>query len=217
MRWNGQAVTRLLLIIASVILAGVLYARLPNPVPTHWNVKGVANGFTPKPWGAFLMPLVMGGLWLLFAVLPRISPRGFALSPFARVYDLLQTLILAFLAFVNALALLTAAGVRLSIQRWIIAGVGLLLAVLGNYLGKVTRNFFIGVRTPWTLASDEVWLRTHRLAGKLFVMAGLAMFAMGLAGAPISLVLAPIVLAGVVSVVASLVLYKRIEGFRESA
>ncbi len=159
------------------------------------------------------MPFMMAGVALLLAVLPRISPRGFALSPFVRVYDVLQTVVVAFFAFVNGVALLTAAGVRLSMDRWIFAGLGLLLAVLGNPLGKTTKNFFFGVRTPWTLASDEVWLRTRRLAGKLFVAAGLLVFAASLAGGSVPLLAAPIVLAGIVSVVASFVFYRRIEGF----
>jgi uncharacterized membrane protein len=214
MKWTAQAVTRSLLVVVSAAFATVLYPRLPDPVPTHWNASGAADGFTPKPWGAFLMPLVMAGVALLLAVLPRISPRGFALSPFARVYDVLQTAVVAFLAFVNAIALLTAAGVGLSMERWIFAGTGLLLAVVGNFLGKITKNFFVGVRTPWTLASDEVWLRTHRLAGKLFVVAGFVVFASSVAGGSVPLLIAPIALAAIVSVVASFIFYRRIEGFR---
>ena len=213
MKWTGQVVTRILLILVAAAFAAVLYPRLPDPVPTHWDASGVANGFTPKPWGVFLLPLMMVAVALLLALLPRISPRGFALSPFARVYDILQTVVLAFFVFVNGVTLLAAAGAQLSLERWIFAGVGLLLAIIGNFFGKVTKNFFVGVRTPWTLASDEVWLRTHRLAGKLFVAAGLAVFVMGCAGAPVLLLTAPILAAAIVSVVSSFVFYRRIEGF----
>lgn len=213
MKWTGQVVTRVLLIVMSAVFAVALYPRLPDPMPTHWNWSGAADGFMPKPWGVFLISFMMAGVALLLAVLPRISPRGFALSPFVRVYDVLQTVVVAFFAFVNGVALLTAADVRLSMDRWIFAGLGLLLAVLGNLLGKTTKNFFFGVRTPWTLASDEVWLRTHRLAGKLFVAAGFLVFAASLAGGSVPLLAAPIILAGIVSVVASFVFYRRIEGF----
>jgi uncharacterized membrane protein len=213
MKWTGQVVTRVLLIVMSAVLAGALYPRLPDRMPTHWDMNGVADGFMPKAWGVFLMPFMVAGVALLLAVLPRISPRGFALASFVRVYDFLQTVVVAFLAFINAIVLLAAAGVRVSMERWIFAALGLLLAVLGNLFGKTTRNFFFGVRTPWTLASDEVWLRTHRLAGKLFVAAGLLMFAASLAGGSVLLLVTPIILAGIVSVVASFVFYRRLEGF----
>jgi uncharacterized membrane protein len=99
--------------------------------------------------------------------------------------------------------------------RGIEAGIGLLLAVVGNFLGKVTRNFFVGIRTPWTLASEEVWMRTHRLGGRLFVLAGLAMFALALAGGgPIAMIVV-VGAAALVSVVASYFIYRRIEGFKE--
>ena len=94
------------------------------------------------------------------------------------------------------------------------AAVGILLAVLGNFLGKVTRNFFVGIRTPWTLASDEVWYKTHRLGGKLFVLAGLAVFVLSLAGAGPIAVGVVIGAAALISVVASYLFYRRIEGFK---
>ena len=106
-------------------------------------------------------------------------------------------------------------GKPVDMTRGVEAGIGLLLAVVGNFFGKLTRNFFVGIRTPWTLASDEVWMRTHRLAGKLFVVAGLAMFVLALAGAgPISMMIV-VGAAALVSVVASYVFYRRIEGFKE--
>src|SRR5262249_43685722 len=97
------------------------------------------------------------------------------------------------------------------------AAVGVLLVVLGNFLGKVTRNFFVGIRTPWTLASEEVWFKTHRLGGKLFVFAGLATFALGLAGAGGLVVRLGLPARGLALAGASYVFYRRIEGFRAEA
>jgi uncharacterized membrane protein len=200
------------LVILAFVAAAALYDRLPACVPIHWNARGEANGFAPKSWGAFLMPGVMAGSYLLLLVVPRISPRGFAIQRFQRVFEIFQTAILAFLLLTTVLILLAGVGVKVPMDRTIYAGVGLLFVVLGNFMGKVTRNFFVGIRTPWTLASDEVWLRTHRLGGKLFVLAGLGLCVSGLLRGGLIPLLAAVVIAGVVPVIYSYVLYRRIEG-----
>src|SRR5262245_992258 len=156
----------------------------------------------------------MASVFLIFLALPAISPKGFRFEGFRAVWGVLQAAILGVLFFLHALALLAAMGKPVDMPRGAGAAVGLLIAVLGNFLGKVTRNFFVGIRTPWTLASDEVWFKTHRLGGKLFVIAGLATFVLALAGAsPIALGVV-IGAAALISVVASYVFYRRIEGFR---
>jgi uncharacterized membrane protein len=192
-------------------LAGALYGRLPRAVPTHWNLHGQADSFVAKPWGPFVLPLVMTGLYAVLAVLPRISPRGFRMESFARVYGIVRTSVLAFLLVLTALSLISAMGAPLGHDRTIGVAVGLLFVVLGNLMGKVRRNFFVGIRTPWTLASEEVWLRTHRLGGKLFVLAGLAAIVIGLAGGGMPVLLAILLTAAFVPAVYSYVLYRRIE------
>ena len=95
----------------------------------------------------------------------------------------------------------------------IFVGIGLLLVLLGNYMGKLRKNFFIGVRTPWTLASDEVWARTHRLTGWLWAAAGLALAIDGLLGANVVVFLVVILVAILTPPIYSFLLYRRIEGF----
>ena len=204
------------LVLLAAALAAGLYGRLPEAVPTHWNLQGQADGFTPKPWGPFLMPLMMAGTLVLLQVLPRISPRGFGVEGFRRSYELVQLAVLAFLLLVTALTLLAGVGVPFSMERALLAATGLLFVVLGNFMGKFTRNFFVGIRTPWTLASEEVWLRTHRLGGKLFVLAGAFQFLAGLAGGgPVPLV-ASLVVAALIPAAYSYVLYRRLEGFPDA-
>jgi len=108
--------------------------------------------------------------------------------------------------------LLAGAGYALPIPAIAMLAVGVLLMVLGNYMGKLRKNFFIGIRTPWTLASDAVWERTHRLAGWLFVLAGVVVVAGVLLGAAIWLPLAAIVAATLIPVVYSLWIYRRLDG-----
>lgn len=206
-------VVGILFIVAAFGVSAGLYQNLPDPVPTHWNLEGKPDGFMPKPLGAFIMPLMMAGVYLLFLLLPKISPRGFRIDRFADTWMTVCNLTLAFLCFVGLIALLSASGVPVPMDRAIPAAVGLLLAVLGNFMGKFTRNFFAGIRTPWTLASEEVWLRTHRLGGKLFLFGGLLIVAASLLGAGHAALVAIVVVMVLVPVVYSYWIYRRLEGF----
>ncbi|HEY0839683.1 MAG TPA: SdpI family protein [Vulgatibacter sp.] len=201
-------------VLLSFGVAAALYGRLPESVPTHWNASGVADGFTPKPWGAFLMPLTMLGIWVLLLVLPRISPRGFRFDRFRGTWEILLAAIMAFFFLLTVLVLLAGTGAPLPMDRAIQAAAGLLFVVMGNFMGKVTKNFFVGVRTPWTLANDEVWLRTNRLAGKLFVLAGIVIFVSGLLGGGVPVLVGAAIVAAGIPAVYSYVIYRRIVGFK---
>src|SRR5262249_30159862 len=196
------------------VVNAVLYPRLPERVPTHWGLDGQPDKYTDKPWGPVVLPLVMAGLYLVLSVLPAISPRGYRMEKFKQAFDVIRAAILGFLFLVMVFADLAALGASIPVHRFILAAVGLLLVVLGNYMGKVTKNFFVGIRTPWTLASDEVWLRTPRVGGKLFVAAGLLLIVGALAGLGLVPGIVAIAIASLVPVIYSYVLYRRIEGFK---
>jgi uncharacterized membrane protein len=215
MKLQRGEVLALVLIVVALLMSVLVYGRLPERIPTHWNVHGEVNAYSSKAFGAFFMPVVMAGLFLLFLALPAISPRGFRFESFRSVWGILQCAILGLLLLVHALMLFAALGKPVDVPRGVEAGVGLLIAVLGNFLGKVSRNFFVGIRTPWTLASEEVWLRTHRLGGRLFVLGGLAMFVLALAGAGPIATTVPLIAAALISVAASYFIYRRVEGFKE--
>jgi|SRR5580700_3756570 uncharacterized membrane protein len=200
----------LILVLAGFALTAALYGQMPDPVPTHWNLRGVADGFTPKPWGPFLMPLTNAGVLGLMLGLRAFAPREMPVERFARVYTVLTAAVVAFLALVEALTSLAALGVAVNMSRALGLGTGLLFVVLGNFMGKLTRNFFVGIRTPWTLVSDEVWLRTHRLGGKLFVAAGVVTLAAAFTDAGLHVMLAAVLTAALVSAVYSYVVYRKL-------
>jgi uncharacterized membrane protein len=202
----------LLFVVAGFAVVLPAYAGLPDPMPSHWNAAGQVNGWLPKFWGAFLIPIMMAVLWLIFLVLPRISPRGFEMEPFLRAWGVLKVTVLGLMLMLDVLILRAATHSGELSQTAMFVGMGILFVVIGNLLGKVTRNFFVGIRTPWTLASEEVWNRTHRLAGKLIVVAGLVVVANALVGFKVWVLIAAIGLATLIPVVYSYVLYKRIEG-----
>jgi uncharacterized membrane protein len=205
----------LLLCAAALACAAWLYPQLPDPVPTHWDAAGRINGYTPKPWGAFLLPLGMLCLWIMFLVLPRIAPKGYRLDTFSGAYAAIQLAVMGMMLLMTLLVLLQAAGKPVQIGRVAPMGVGLLLLVLvlGNYMGKLRKNFFIGIRTPWTLASDEVWARTHRLGGWLLVAAGLICIVGAALDLGIGLLIGAVALALLIPAVYSYLLYRRLEGF----
>ncbi len=205
----------LCLIIITLLVAVViyLYPVLPEKIPTHWNAAGEIDGYMAKPWGAFLMPLIAAVIFLVMKLIPMISPKGFRTDEFRPVVNIFQVTLVAFMAAIGLLTLLAAMGVNAPVDILVVSGVGLLLIILGNFMSKVRKNFFIGIRTPWTLASDEVWSRTHRLGGRLLMLAGLFM----LVGAPLKiqseLTVLVVTVFALTPVIYSYFLYRKLEGF----
>ena len=206
-----------LFVVTTIAMAAYLYPGLPEQIPTHWNAAGEVDDYTAKPWGVILLPLSAVGCWIIMKLIPAISPKGFRVDGFRDVVNVFQVVLVGFMSIVAVLVLLEAGGIDVRINYVVQIGVGLLFVVLGNYLGKVRKNFFIGIRTPWTLASDEVWARTHRLAGWLFALGGLVIIAGGFLGIPPYGLIVVLVVVAVIPIVYSFVAYKRIEGFTDTA
>jgi len=162
-------------LILIVILAGVfLWSRLPDPMASHWNETDQVDGYMGKFWGTFLLPGMMIGLTLLFLAIPSIDPLKKNIADFRGWFNLFIVLFNLFMAFVHGLTLawnLGHTGIRMSVAM--LPAMGLLFILIGLMIRKAKRNYFIGIRTPWTLANDVVWEKTHRLGSKLFIAAGI--------------------------------------------
>ena len=201
----------ILLTVAAFVATLIAYPHLPNLVPTHWNFKGQADDYSAK-WALFLLgPASMAGLMVLFRFLPWLSPKHWEVDTFRSTYLYIMLVLLCMLAYFNGLILWAGFGRPINVGRAIIGGFCLLFALLGNVLGKVRRNFYIGVRTPWALANERVWNATHRFAAKTFVVGGLlglALTAVGVDGWP---TLASLMAGALIPVVYSLVFYKQLE------
>jgi uncharacterized membrane protein len=199
------------LILLAFFVPIVAYDRMPASVPTHWDTSGQADGWMSKPWGAFVMPGATALVFALLLLLPRIFPRGFRMDQFASAYETTLLTIVAFLAFISTLVTLAQVGIPVPMERAVRSGAGMLFIVIGNLMGKLRRNFFIGIRTPWTLASEEVWLRTHRLGGKLFVLAGFVVFVSALVATHgTAIVIVAVSIAALVPSAYSFWLYRRL-------
>lgn len=164
----------ILLILGSLALGLYLYPQLPDKLPSHWNIRGEVDGWTGKDFAVWFFPLLNLGLYFLFLLLPRLDPRRDNYPRFSGAYRLLRIFILLFLTLIYLLTLLYAVGYPIRIDLAVRLAVFTLLLIIGNYMGKFKHNYFVGVKTPWTLANEEVWRRTHRMAGPLWVGGGLA-------------------------------------------
>jgi uncharacterized membrane protein len=163
------------LIIAAVALSIAYYPRLPESMPTHWSVSGEPNGYSSRLWGAWLVPLIMALIWLMLRAIPHIDPRRANYEKFQGMYDALVILILAFMLLMHVIVLMAATGTPVRMDRIVFPAVGAFVAVMGLLIPKVHPNWFVGIRTPWTLTSDLSWEKTHRIGGKLFVVLGVLM------------------------------------------
>jgi uncharacterized membrane protein len=200
------------LIAAAFLATAVFYPSLPERVPMHWNLRGEIDG-----WGSrasiWIMPGAMVGLLGLFAIMPKISPKPFDLdSQSWSAYLFVMVVTIGLLGFIHALMLWAALSPkRIDVSRPLVAGVMLMFALMGNVLGKIKRNLYMGVRTPWTIANERVWADTHRLAAWWFVGGGLTGFILALTPLPIWVAILPIVPAALWPVVFSYLRYKELE------
>lgn len=163
----------LLLIITCAFLAGIyFYPGLPDRVPSHWNFAGEVDGYSSRFWGAFGIPLLVLGMLLFFEVLPLIDPKKENYQKFNKAFNVFKYAISLLLLGLYLVVLLAAKGYPVNVGLVVPLGMSILFIVMGNYLTTIRHNYFIGVRTPWTLASEEVWQKTHRVMGRLWVVSG---------------------------------------------
>ena len=201
------------LIAVDLVAAIVVYPYLPDPCPTHWNFSGEPDAFGP-PWKlAFLVPAIGAGLVFVLWALPLLGPFRANFERFRVTYGRVCLTTVAVLLALHAVFLGAALGQNLSIGRTLSIICGIMLAVMGNWMGKVRRNFYLGIRTPWTLANEQVWERTHRAGGRVMVAIGIVSVAFGLfAGEAVATVVffSGVGVLVVWAMVYSLVIYRRV-------
>jgi uncharacterized membrane protein len=214
-RWLWTSVTLTLLTLGGTLF---LYTfgndYLPEKVPVHWNIKGEADDWTTRervlPYlliGPGAMVLITG----LALVLPWLSPKPYDVNRFRPTYQYVFTLVTVLFAYIQITILTATVGQGEIAIKMMIGGIFLFFAALGNVLGKVRRNFWMGVRTPWTIASELVWNQTHRVAAWLYTAMGLVGLAAVLMGVNLIVVFAVFMICVMFPIPYSLYLYKKLE------
>ncbi len=207
------SITISLVLIAIAAAAGlILSPQFPDPMPSHWNAAGEIDGYMPKFWGIWLMPLMTLGITLLLAFIPAIDPLKANVDKFRGFYNFFIVGFVIYMTYIYALTLAAALGISFNMSFMMLPAIGLLFIALSFLIKNAKRNFFIGIRTPWTLSSDEVWDQTHALGAQSFRIGGLlAMISILFGEYGIWLFLAACLLAAFVPVVYSYILWRKLQ------
>jgi uncharacterized membrane protein len=212
MNTRATLITVLLMIAAATIAGVLLWNRLPDPMASHWNVNDQVDGYMSKFWGVFMMPLITLGMLVLFLVIPNIDPLKANIAQFRDVFNLFIVLIVAFMIYIHILSLRWNLGYTdFGMSKAMLPAMGVLFFFVGYLLRRAKRNFFIGIRTPWTLSSDRVWDETHRLGSVLFMVSGVLAFIGSLFGGTLAFwfLFVPLMGSTLITLVYSYVLYQR--------
>lgn len=207
-RWDGVAVLSL---VCTAMMTVAVYDRLPDPIATHFDLDGQPNGWMPRAMGAWFAPVFGLALWLFVRFVPKVLPA----SEKKRLPDgqlaLVSALTALFLTAVHALVLYVALIPGASLMRPVWLLLGAFFVALGLVLPRVKRNAFVGIRTAWTLTSDENWARSNRVGGYSMVVGGIGAALAGILGGAAGGVAAIALLLGsaLVPAVYSLVLARR--------
>jgi len=161
------------IVLALFIVSAYFYSGFSDKIASHWNINGEVDGYMSKFWGLFLMPIISLGMWLMFILIPKIDPLKKNIEKFRKYFDTFIVLIMLFLLYLHLLTIFWNMGRQFDIVRMMLPAMGILFFYAGVLMNHTERNWFIGIRTPWTISSDNVWKKTHQLGAKLFKIAGI--------------------------------------------
>jgi uncharacterized membrane protein len=199
-----------ILIIITIGSAFYFYNVLPEQVITHWNFAGEADGYSNKSVSAIMIPLIMILMYFLFQWLPKIDPKRKNYKDFKSTYKIFQLVIIAFFAIIYFIINLINLGFDMSVTKLVTFLVGLMFVIFGLILKDVKQNWFIGIRTPWTLSSKTVWEKTHQFGAKVFMTAGLLFLISGFVTEGLAIAMFVVILALVLSIIFySYLIYKK--------
>lgn len=192
------------------LLGAYFYPQLPERVPSHWNIRGEVDGYSSKFFAAFGLPLMTLGIYLLMVWLPSLDPKKTNYSRFKGAYDIVRWAIIGIVALMHGIVLMAGMGYEVDAGKLVQPAVSLLLIVIGNQMGRFRHNYFVGIKTPWTLANEEVWRKTHRTAGPIWVAGGLIALLSTWLPAPynFAVMMAVVVVISLVPTVYSYILFK---------
>ncbi|WP_408959380.1 SdpI family protein [Natrinema sp. 74] len=204
-----------------VVLAGVASAlaapALPDSVVTHWNAAGEPDGTMAKSVALAFLPALSAVLVVLFALAPRIDPLGANVESFCPAYDWFIVAVATFVLVLHTGVIAFNLGYEFDVTLLVIAGVAALFYAVGELLTRAEPNWFVGIRTPWTLSSEAVWERTHELGGWLFKLtAVVSLIGLFFGDAAVYFLVVPALLTAAITLAYSYYQYRRLENGTES-
>lgn len=203
-------VTSLIIIAISFGICFYFYPQMSSTIASHWDSNGQVNGYLSKFWGLFLMPIVSLGLFLLFLLIPWMEPLKENFKQFRKYFDMFALIIILFFFYIFLLTVCWNLGGRFNMMLMISPAIGAMFYYAGILIEKSKRNWFIGIRTPWTLSSDKVWEKTHKLGGFLFKMSGvLGILGMFFGSNAIWFLLIPVLFTSIYTIVFSYFEYRK--------
>ena len=206
----------LIFLIAPFIFIAINWNSFPEKIATHFDMKGNPNDYMDKAWGLMVMPFVNIGTALLMFFLPMIDPRGKNLLLFANKFAIIRLALAMLLALGAFYIAFYSLGHHYNAAKVMEYAVLCLFIVMGNYLSSIRSNFFIGIRTPWTLSSEVVWKKTHRLAGRIWVFGALAFLVISLLfSLPVWSFTALIITMALIPMTYSFFLYRKLQNSGE--
>ena len=198
------------IIILSFAIGIYYYPQMPEKLASHWNSQGKVDGYMSKFWGLFLMPIISVGMLLLFILIPRIDPLKSNILQFRKYYDGFVVLIMVFLFYLHLLTIFWNSGYKFNMITYLSPALAILFYYTGILIENAKRNWFIGIRTPWTMSSDKVWDKTHKIGGKWYKIAGVVtLLAIFFETYAIYIIVVPLIMVSIYTVVYSYFEYQK--------
>lgn len=206
-----NTIIAILIIIALSFSLSIYFSpQMPELMASHWNVAGEVDGYTPKNWGLFFMPSLSVIMLALLVIVPRIDPLKKNIETFNKYFYGFLIAIFIFLFYLHVLTLMWNLGYRFELIRYLTPGFALLFFYCGILIEHAKRNWSIGIRNPWTLSSETVWEKTHKVGGLLFKICGLlSLLGILLPDLAIWFVLIPIIAVTLFTTIYSYIVYRR--------
>ena len=211
MKLRKSEIISLLIIMISFIIGISFYSLLPDKVASHWNARGEVDGYMSKFGGLFLMPIISLVLLLLFIIIPKIDPLKHNIEKFRKYFNGFIVLMMLFLFYLYILTILWNIGVRFNFVHLLVPIFSIFFYYCGILIQKAQRNWFIGIRTPWTLSNEQVWNKTHKIGGILFKIAGIiSLIGILLPEYALFFVICPLIIASLFPVIYSYFAYQKL-------
>ncbi|MDP2910652.1 MAG: SdpI family protein [bacterium] len=194
----------------------LIYPKLPEQIPSHWNVEGEIDNWSAKNFAVFFFPALTFLVYLLMTFIPLVDPYKKNYLKFSRPYFWFRFLFVAFLTSLYLYTLSAAFGNQIKINYFIIPALAGFFILLGLFMPKIKRNYFVGIRTPWTIHSEETWNETHKFAGRVFIIAGIAsLIGLFLPEYSFLIFIIAIMSAVIMSITYSYFVFRRMGGFKK--